>query len=411
MKSTDFLKQALDQLWVHRLRTFLTLLGMIFGVGAVIAMLAVGEGGRREALTLIEGMGLRNLLVSERATETEALRDLRERSMGLSLRDVEASLDTLPMADGWSATKEVRVWELFSPSGDSDARVMGVTPSHFELASMRVREGRLLTTEDDLAQAQVAVLGSEAARALFPNGQTLQGRVKVNHAWLAVVGVLEDRQLARGEFQGQRLGGEANQIFVPLSTAQRRFAHPPMASELDAFRLRMGSGADVSAAAEPMQQLLLRRHGGENDFEITVPARLLAQHQQTQRIFTIVLACVAGISLLVGGIGIMNIMLATVMERRAEIGLLRAVGARRRDIVQQFLTETTTIAMIGALLGIVFGIVLAMIIGAFAGWAVAWSPIAIALAVTVCVAIAVAFGVYPAMQASRLDPVRALQAD
>lgn len=138
---------------------------------------------------------------------------------------------------------------------------------------------------------------------------------------------------------------------------------------------------------------------------------MLAQHQQTQRIFTIVLACVAGISLLVGGIGIMNIMLATVMERRAEIGLLRAVGARRRDIVQQFLTETSSIAMIGALLGIVFGVLLAVVIAAFAGWAVAWSPLAIGLAVAVCVAIAVAFGVYPALQASRLDPVRALQAE
>lgn len=411
MNGGDLIRQALDQLWLHRLRTALTLLGMIFGVGAVIAMLAIGEGGRREALTLIDGLGLRNLIVHDRPAEAEALRDLRSRSAGLSLRDLEAARESLPMVEAASAIKEVRVWELFSAQGDSDARVFGVTPGHFELAHLEVRAGRLFGEAEERAAAPVAVLGAEAARALFPNGGALGGRVKINHVWVEVIGILADRNLARSEFQGQRIGGEASHVYLPLSTAQRRFAHPLLASEIDGFRLRVASDQPVAALAEPLAELLARRHGGERDFEVLVPARLLAQQEQTQRIFTVVLASIAGISLLVGGIGIMNIMLASVLERRSEIGLLRALGARRRDIVRQFLTETAVVAALGALLGIVFGIGLAYAIAAFAGWPVAWSPLTILLAVSVCVGIAVAFGVYPAREAARLDPVRALQSE
>lgn len=411
MNGGDLIRQALDQLWLHRLRTALTLLGMIFGVGAVIAMLAVGEGGRREALTLIDGLGLRNLIVHDRPAEAEALRDLRTRSAGLSLRDLEAARESFPMVEAASALKEVRVWELFSEQGDSDARVFGVSPEHFDLAHLEIRAGRRFGDAEERAAAPVAVLGSEAARALFPNGGALHGRVKINHVWVEVIGILADRSLARNEFQGQRIGGEANHVYLPLATAQKRFAHPLLASEIDGFRLRVAADQPVAPLAEPLAELLARRHGGERDFEVVVPARLLAQQEQTQRIFTVVLASIAGISLLVGGIGIMNIMLASVLERRAEIGLLRALGARRKDIVRQFLTETTVVAALGALLGIVFGIALAYAIGAFAGWPVAWSPLTILLAVSVCVGIAVAFGVYPAREAARLDPVKALQSE
>ncbi|MEO0347605.1 MAG: FtsX-like permease family protein, partial [Pseudomonadota bacterium] len=182
-------------------------------------------------------------------------------------------------------------------------------------------------------------------------------------------------------------------------------------SELDEIKLRIGTGIAPSQAARAIAHLLDRRHSNQNDYEIVVPARLLAQHQQTQQIFTIVMSAVAGISLLVGGIGIMNIMLASVLERKSEIGLLRAIGAKQADVVRQFLVETSVIAAIGALLGVVLGIVLAYVIAAFAGWAVAWSIIVILVAVVTCIAIAVGFGVYPALSASRLDPVAALQSD
>ena len=403
------LRHAAQELAHHKLRTSLTLLGMVFGVGAVIAMLSIGEGAQREALRLVEGMGRRNLIVQAREFDETQLKENRERSVGLSLLDVEAALDTLPQVEAHAAEKAVKPYALFSHFGRSDARVIGVSPDWFALASLDVRNGRLLHADDAARFAQVAVLGSQAASSLFPRGGAVGGLVKVDHLWLRVVGVLDERELAQDEFEGVKLGGEANQVFLPLATAHKRLKFPKFADEIDAFRLRLAPAADPATVAASLSHLVARRHGGLDDFEVVIPARLLHQHQQTQRIFTIVMACVAGISLLVGGIGIMNIMLATVLERRAEIGLLRALGARQRDVVRQFLVEAGLISAVGAALGIALGIALAYAIAAFAGWQVAWSAHAILLAVGVCMAIGLGFGVYPARTAARLDPIAALQ--
>jgi len=233
----------------------------------------------------------------------------------------------------------------------------------------------------------------------------------VNHLWLEVVAVLRDRQLSESQFQGRDVGGEADHIYLPLETGMARLKREDLASELDELKLRLISGMDPAQASPAIEQLLTRRHSEQNDFEVIVPARLMEQHRRTQRIFTIVMSAVAGISLLVGGIGIMNIMLASVMERKSEIGLLRAVGAKEVDIIRQFLVEASVIAMIGAAIGVLLGVVLAYTIAAFAGWAVAWSLLVILVAVLVCVSIAVGFGVYPAVSAARMNPVLALQSD
>ena len=404
-------RQALGQLAHHRLRTALTLLGMVCGVGAVIAMLAVSEGGKREALKLIEGMGLNNVIVEARDLEGEALKEVRKHSAGLSLRDAEAIAATLPFIGGWAGVRDFRTWSLFSTEGQSRAGVLAVSPAYFDLSSLEAQRGRLFSDEEDLSFAQVAVLGGAAARELFPNGHAVGKTLKVNHLWLEVVGVLRDRQLPDSSFEGRTVGGETNHVYLPLQTGLARLKREDLSAELAELKLRVDGSVSPSQAAPAVEQLLDRRHGDQNDFSVTVPARLLAQHQQTQRIFTIVMSAVAGISLLVGGIGIMNIMLAGVLERRSEIGLLRAVGARRSDIVRQFLVEASVIALIGAAMGVLVGVVLAYTIAAFAGWAVAWSPLLIALAVIVCMAIAVAFGVYPALSAARMDPVLALQSE
>ena len=404
-------RQALGQLSHHRLRTALTLLGMVFGVGAVIAMLAVSEGGKREALQMIEGMGLNNLIVEAKPYDGEALKEIRKFSAGLSSRDAEAIARTLPAVAGWAGTREFRTWSVHSAEGDSDARVVAVSPGFFDLSSLSAGRGTLFDDNDNLNFAQVAVLGSATARELFPNGEAIGGRIKVNHLWLEVIGVLRDRQLDVGEFEGRNVGGEAEQIYLPLRTGLARLKREPLTAELDSIKVQLDGSLRPAQVAGAVDHLLSRRHGDQNDYDIVVPARLLAQHQQTQRIFTIVMSAVAGISLLVGGIGIMNIMLASVMERKSEIGLLRAIGARETDVVRQFLVETSVIATIGAGLGVLLGIVLAYTIAAFASWAVAWSLGVILMAVVVCIAIAVGFGVYPALSAARLDPVLALQAD
>ncbi|MEZ9199275.1 ABC transporter permease [Shewanella sp. 10N.286.54.B9] len=395
----------------HKLRTLLTLLGMIFGVGAVIAMLSVGEGAEREALKMIESMGVNNLVVNSRGTEGEALKAVREHSVGLSLRDVDSATDTLPFVKSWSAEKNVKVFSLFSLKGRSDALAVGVTPSYFGLSALPLGEGRVFNANDEAHFEQVAILGPEAARSLFPQGDALDNLVKVNHQWFTVVGVLSEKEGTKSSIQGVKLGGERNQVFIPLSTALKKMQFKHLEDELDSFKLALVDGVDPTLASKSLQHLLNRRHGGEKDFDVVVPADLLAQHQKTQQIFNIVMACVAGISLLVGGIGIMNIMLATILERTGEIGLLRALGAKRKDIARQFLIESIAISATGGIIGIGVGLLLALVISSAAGWPVAWSPFAIVLALGVCMTIGVGFGLYPAKKAAKLDPIVALQRD
>ncbi len=409
--SRESFTHALAQLKAHKLRTALTLLGMVFGVGAVIAMLSIGEGAKQEAMRLIESMGLRNLLVQSRELDTETLKEVREHSVGLSRSDVRAIRETLPSVTGVSEEKKIKTWTLFSFHASSDAQVLAVTPSYFELASLELATGRAITEDDNVRYRQVAVLGAQTARDLFPDGDAIGGRVKVNHLWLEVVGVLADRDLSRDEFQGVRLGGDRNRVFLPLETAYKRLKFESLESELDSVRLQLGPGADPQRTAQTVDHLLARRHGEQNDYELVVPAALLKQQQQTQQIFTIVMSAIAGISLLVGGIGIMNIMLATVLERTREIGLLRAIGARKSDIQHQFLMESATVAAIGAFIGIFFGLMLAFVIQQFAGWPAAWSLFAIILSVTICLLTGIVFGWYPARQAADLDPIKALHAE
>ncbi len=402
---------AIDQLRQHKLRTSLTLLGMVFGVGAVIAMLSIGEGAKQEALRLIESMGLRNLLVESRDFDEDTLREIREHSIGLSKRDVRVIKLTLPGVAGVSAEKKVKTWNLFSQQAIADSQVLAVSPEYFELASLTLAEGRGIEAQDNRYYAQVAVLGAQAARNLFPDGGALGQRMKINHLWVKVIGVLKDRDLSKEEFQGVSLGGDRNRVFIPLETALKRLKFELLDSQLDAIRLKLGKGADPQLSALTVSHLLARLHGDEQDYEIVVPAALLKQQQQTQKIFTIVMSTIAGISLLVGGIGIMNIMLATVLERTQEIGLLRALGARKRDIQEQFLLESATVAGLGAFIGVFFGLLLAFVIQQFAGWPAGWSMQAIVLSVSICLLTGIVFGWYPARQAASLDPIRALHAE
>ncbi len=404
-------REALEELSRRKLRTGLTLLGLIFGIGAIVAMQAVGEGSRREALKLVQGLGLNNLIVEARSFDADTLRENRNRSVGLTVADARAALNSVPDANHFAAEKRIKTYSVFSAQGAGDAQISGVTPDYFELASLGVAQGRTLMAEDDERVASVAVLGSQAARDLFPNGDAVGQPVKLNHAWFEVVGVLADRDLSSDKFEGVQLGLESNRAFVPLSSASARFRLQPMEDEVDRFWLRIGDPANIAAAARVTSALLDQRHAGIEDFSLVVPAQLYRQHQETQKIFQIVMAAIAGVSLLVGGIGIMNIMLANVLERKREIGLLRALGARQRDVIHQFLRETFVICVLGALLGVVFGGVLAYLIATLAGWQVAWAPVPIFLATTLCALVGLAFGVYPARQAAQLDPIAALRTE
>jgi putative ABC transport system permease protein len=415
-KYSVLLQDAIAELSAQKLRTFLTLLGMIFGVGAVIAMLNIGEGAERQALKLIDSMGVNNIIVNAKEYPSEELAEIREESLGLSMGDIKAATATLPFVEGFSASKKIRVHDIYSDQRKSQAEVMGVTLTYFEHANLKLDAGRWLSENDNARISQVAVLGYDAARELFPNAASaaddiIGQYVKVNHVWLAVIGVLSPPPGDKNEFQGVKIGGDRYRIFLPLATSTQKFSSDTLASELDSIKLNIVKGSDPVVAAKAVEQLMQLRHGGVDDYELIIPAALLEQQKQTQQIFNIVMACVAGISLLVGGIGIMNIMLANVMERTKEIGLLRAVGATQLDIKEQFLAESFAISVLGGILGIVFGLVLSEIIGGYSGWAVSWSIPAIFLSLSICMIVGVGFGVFPAIKASKLNPIDALHSD
>ena len=411
MKLKQEILETADSLIHHKLRTALTLLGMIFGVGAVIAMLSIGRGAEQEALQLIDVMGLRNIIVKSRPFEEAKLKEIRENSPGLTLQDLNAARETMPFLSAYSASKGVKVHALFSAATEIDAEVLGVLPTHLDMANLSLKGGRFLLPVDDLEFAHVCVIGSRVAQVLFPGREPLGDKLKVNHVWLTVVGVLKDRNLIRDEFQGVPLKGEQNNVYIPLQTALQAFRYGPYESQIDDFRLQIEKGIPCSAAAATLAQLLKKRHKEIDDYEMIVPEALLEQQRKTQSIFTIVMAFIAGISLLVGGIGIMNIMLATVLERTREIGLRRAVGARQKDIKRQFLVETVFISSLGGTIGILFGFILSLAIAAVTGWAVGWTVGAVILSFGVCALIGLASGLYPAVQASRLDPIEALRHD
>jgi putative ABC transport system permease protein len=402
-------REAIEELSRRKLRTLLTMLGMIFGVGAIVAMQGVGEGSRREALRLVESLGLHNLIVEANSQDADAMRETRARSIGLTLADARAAMDVVPGAQAYAAEKHVRRWGVFSDQGQSDAQISGVSADYFKLASLHIADGRALDAKDEASVAAVAVLGYQVAHQLFPDGKAIGQLLKVNQVWLRVVGVLADRDLGQDKFEGVSLGAESNRIFVPLSSAQARFRFQPMEDDIDRLMLRLDDADNLAGGARVLTSVLSQRHAGADDYRLIVPLQLYQQNQKTQRIFSVVMGTIAGVSLLVGGIGIMNIMLANVLERRREIGLLRAIGARRHDIVVRFVREATVICMAGALIGLLFGALLAYAIALFAGWQVAWAPISILASIVACIAIGMGFSIYPARQAAALDPIAAIR--
>jgi len=402
-------KQAVVEMMHHKLRTLLTLLGMVFGVGAVIAMLSIGEGAKVESTRLIESMGLRNLVINEKQNDNETLKEIRKNSIGLSLNDMRAIQQSLPFVTQSCAEKNIKTYSLFSKNDESDASVMAITTACFGLSNLKVAKGILFSENDSNHNRQVAVIGAEAAEKLFPKQDALGQLIKVNHVWVKVIGVLQQQKLSKNEIQGIKLGAEHNRIFIPLAMAHKRLKIPMLESQLDSIRVSIDETTQPQVAALAIDRLLKRRHGNIDDFAIIVPASLLNQQNKTQKIFTIVMSSIAGISLLVGGIGIMNIMLATILERTKEIGLMRALGAKKADIKNQFLVESATIAALGALLGIVMGVLLSFAIQSFANWPVQWSFSSIILAVGVCLLTGIGFGYYPAKKAAELDPILALQ--
>jgi putative ABC transport system permease protein len=401
-------ESAVNNLAAHKLRSALTMLGMIFGVGAVIAMLSIGAGAEKQALEMIERLGVRNVILRSKEMKDEELEDVRKKSQGLSWRDAQAIEDAVPGVELVAGRLEVEPYKVLSATAKTKAKVYGVSFRQAEISRLRLAEGRFLDGLDERDHAQVCVIGPSVRRELFGYGPALGGELKVNDVWLTVVGVLLDEGGASA-FEGVSLGATAKEIYLPVTTASRKFDRPPLKAPLDELIVRLKATADPRATATVVQELVGRIHGGAADFELVVPEALLEQSRRTQRLFSIVMGCIAGISLLVGGIGIMNIMLATVLERTREIGVRRAVGARRMDIRNQFVIESFSISAMGGVLGIAVGLLIAKAVAAYAGWPTVVTLASIVLSTGVSIAVGLASGIYPAVRAAELDPIDALR--
>ncbi len=288
--------------------------------------------------------------------------------------------------------------------------LIGVLPSYLEINSLKVIEGRFFTDEDNQTSAPVCVLGEGAKINLLGYDRAVGKHVKLNNVWLQVIGVLSEQATADSDV-GLEVVDRNNMVIAPLNTVMRRFEdnNSFLKDEIDGIYIKVASTSDPVETERVVRAILSSTHKDAGDFNTVVPAGLLEQRRQTQFIFEVVMLCIAGISLLVGGIGIMNIMLATVLERTREIGIRRAIGARQSDIVRQFLTEAVLISIVGGLIGIAFGFSLSQLIAFFAGWSTVVTVTSIAVAFIVSVSIGLLFGIYPAVQAAKLDPIEAIR--
>ncbi len=401
-----------SSLLVHKLRSLLTMLGMIFGVGAVVAMLSITAGAQKEMISFIDLLGVSNIIIeAKEAVDRNELQTRRATSPGMTFRDFRAITQNVQGIEAATPRKRFKPSKVLPKAASEPPVLIGVLPNFLQINSLKVIEGRFFNAEDDLRSAPICVLGESAKVSMLGYDKAVGKYVKVNDTWLQVVGVLSHQATADTEVEGLEVVDRNNLVIAPLNTVMRRFedSNSYLKDEIDGIYLKVTPKTDSIETASVVRAILTATHKDAGDFSVVVPAGLLEERRRTQFIFEVVMICIAGISLLVGGIGIMNIMLATVLERTREIGIRRAIGARQSDIVRQFLTEAVMISIVGGLIGIAFGFSLSRVIAAAAGWSTVVTAGSIAVAFGVSVFIGLLFGIYPAVQAAKLDPIEAIR--
>jgi putative ABC transport system permease protein len=403
---------GLASLFAHKLRSLLTMLGMIFGVGAVVAMLSITAGAQKEMMSFIDQLGVNNIIVEAReAVDRNELQAVRAISPGLTFRDYRAILENVQGLEAVTPRKRFKPMRVLPKTSQEAPQLIGVLPNFTEINSLKLTAGRFFTHEEHERSAPVCVLGDSAKVNLLGFDDAIGKYVKINDTWLQVIGVLTPQLSADADVEGLQALNRNNLVIAPLNTVMRRFEdnNSYLKDEIDGIYMKVTPATDSVETANVVRAILTATHKDAGDFTVVVPAGLLEERRRTQFIFNIVMICIAGISLLVGGIGIMNIMLATVLERTREIGIRRAIGARQGDIVRQFLTEAVMISIVGGLIGIAFGFTLSRLIASAAGWSTVVTTSSIAVAFGVSVFIGLLFGIYPAVQAAKLDPIEAIR--
>jgi putative ABC transport system permease protein len=410
---------GLRSLALHKLRSLLTTLGVLFGTSSVISMLAIGEGASYEAQEQIKQLGSNNVIlrsVKPPDNANEGSQTSRMISYGLTRMDLARVEDTFPAVAKVVAVREILA-EVRAGKLAAHPRVLATQPNYLDVTGRLLWEGRFLTDEDNRTFNNVCVLETELARYYFPLTSPIGKRVKIGADYFEVVGTVAPRLRASDDpgKPGQEVTGE---LFVPIGTASKWFGAIQVKQragsrdmeevQLHEIVVRVDSDEAVPVVANAARAMLARFHE-KKDYELVVPLELLARAEETKRIFNIVLGSIAGISLLVGGIGIMNVMLATVTERTREIGIRRALGAKKRHIVSQFLVETVLLSVGGGALGVGLGLTIPVIVEEFADMRTIVTPIAPAIAFIISAGVGVIFGIYPAWRAAEMDPVEALR--
>ena len=442
---------AIDAVLANKFRSILTALGIIFGVAAVIAMMAIGNGARQEILEQIKMVGVNNIMITpildNSAADGEEEDDSRtlkgKYSPGLTLKDARSIKEIIPTVV--QVSPEVTYETFIIKDGiRKKATLKGVTPDFFNVYSLPLEDGEMFNDLQLENGSPVCIIGPTIKSRFFPAENPLGKYIKCGNIWLKVVGILESMKMAPGTSEDLGISDYNNNIYAPLQTVLLRFkdrsvidrrdiggggseiiiSHGAVIAssfssssaenetnknQLDKIIVQVDDSENLNVTTKLLQRMMLRRHSDIVDFEITVPELLLKQEQRTKDIFNIVLGVIASISLIVGGIGIMNIMLASVMERIREIGVRRATGATKRDIITQFLTEATLISITGGFIGIILGVAFAKIIMEFTGILTIISILSILVSFGVSAAIGILFGYMPARKAANQNPVESLR--
>jgi putative ABC transport system permease protein len=408
---------GIENLLLHKLRSFLTMLGVVFGVGSVVAMLAVGEGASKEALTIIRKLGSNNIIISSiKATEDEASSTAHSHMSiyGLKYADYTRILESFTTIKKAASVKLMRKPCRLNQR-ELELRVVGTTKEWFDLVPRKVLAGRELNQRDNEDLLPVAVLTEFGARKILATYNTIGQKIRIGGDYFEIIGIVKSEPGQAGNIQ---IPDQQVDVYIPISVARHYYG--------DVFTRRTSGGRerelvelhqiivevehlkDVESTAQSIERMLQRFHS-KKDYDMSVPLALKKQAEATKRTFNIVLGSIAGISLLVGGIGIMNIMLASVTERTREIGIRRAIGAKRSQIILQFLIETVVLSTIGGLVGLGIGILIPSLITYFSHMPTVLTMAGVLLPLFISVAIGIVFGLYPAVNAAKVDPIIALR--
>ncbi len=405
IKKSDF-RRSFVQFRTHPLRTALALLGMVLGVSSVVGMVSIGEGAQREILASIEALGGDVVHIKAKEIPEERITEIVNDSRGLNRNDILALQATVPGLGESTYARWTNLGVSDLPTSTYNVKIVAAEPKLFEIHKLKVVQGRALRQLDQQYQRKVVVLGSEIAAKAF-DGNPIGKRVRLGYAYFEIVGVLAPKKSGGDLPLDPELYNRA--VIVPFDTAIGEIAVADSYKELDVISFRVESLSQTLIAKRAIGPVLKALHGGISDFEIIAPEEILEKKRATQGILNVVLISIAAISLIVGGIGVMNIMLANIMERISEIGLRRAIGASRKEIRNQFLIESVIICFVGGGIGVVLGFIVSFVVGWAFDLQVAFAWEAMVVSFGLSVAVGVVFGSWPAIRASQVNPVEALQ--